>query len=371
MTSLRWVGPIFAIAAIAFAMAVAVWPAAQAQEADTGELDAAAVLQLWLQSAHANAESEAFTHWDDEGEIPEDCAICHSGLGIRDFFGDDGSAVGTVDHPAEVGTLVDCDSCHIRPAMDIASVTFPSGATVTGADGVEICMVCHQGRESTVSVNERLAGLADDEPNSDLGFVNVHYRAAAATMFGTEVKGGYEYEGKSYLGKSQHPANFDICTDCHDPHTLEVAFEPCAQCHFVDSFDEIRLSHAPMDYDGDGDLSEGIKSEVEALHGLLAQAISAYGAEVAGTPIAYADSYPYFFNDTNADGAIDESEAAVPNRYQSWTPRLLRAAYNYQFVAKDPGAWAHNPHYVLQLLYDSVEDLAAEAPIEMPAIARP
>ena len=48
------------------------------------------------------------------------------------------------------------------------------------------------------------------------------------------------------------------------------------------------------------------------------------------------------------------------NHYQSWTPRLLRAAYNYQYVSKDPGAFVRNPHYILQVLYDSLEDLGAE-----------
>ena len=42
----------------------------------------------------------------------------------------------------------------------------------------------------------------------------------------------------------------------------------------------------------------------------------------------------------------------MPNRYRSWTPRLLKAAYNYQVVSKDPGAYTHNPTYALQLLHD-------------------
>jgi len=69
-------------------------------------------------------------------------------------------------------------------------------------------------------------------------------------------------------------------------------------------------------------------------------------------------SYPYFFADSDGSGAIEEGEAKYPNRYQSWTPRLLRAAYNYQFVAKDPGAYTHNPFYAMQLLHDSIADLA-------------
>ena len=36
---------------------------------------------------------------------------------------------------------------------------------------------------------------------------------------------------------------------------------------------------------------------------------------------------------------------------------MLRAAYNYQLALKDPGAFAHNGKYAIQLLYDSVADL--------------
>jgi hypothetical protein len=33
----------------------------------------------------------------------------------------------------------------------------------------------------------------------------------------------------------------------------------------------------------------------------------------------------------------------------------LRAAYNYQDSQKEPGAYAHNPSYILQILYDSID----------------
>lgn len=43
----------------------------------------------------------------------------------------------------------------------------------------------------------------------------------------------------------------------------------------------------------------------------------------------------------------------------SWTPRLLKAAYNWKFVGADAGIPVHNPHYALQLLYNSAEDLSS------------
>jgi hypothetical protein len=66
-------------------------------------------------------------------------------------------------------------------------------------------------------------------------------------------------------------------------------------------------------------------------------------------------NYPYFFKDTNGDGQISSDEASSDNAYASWTPNLLRAAYNYQWVTKDPGAFAHNGKYIMQILFDSIE----------------
>ncbi len=40
--------------------------------------------------------------------------------------------------------------------------------------------------------------------------------------------------------------------------------------------------------------------------------------------------------------------------------KLNRAYYNYIYVVKDPGAFAHNGKYVIQVLYDSMEDLGAD-----------
>lgn len=61
----------------------------------------------------------------------------------------------------------------------------------------------------------------------------------------------------------------------------------------------------------------------------------------------------------------------MPNRYAKWTPRLLKAAYNYQFVAKDAGVYTHNPAYAMQLLYDSLESLSAKVDVSMSALRRP
>lgn len=346
--------------------AVSTGQSALAQQAPT----AADILDAWASSPHADASAESFTHWNKEGEIPPACATCHSGTGFTDFVGGDGSAAGAVDHPALTGSVVDCVACHNRAAATLANVAFPSGVVIDALGASAVCTVCHQGRNSTDGVDNALKGLDDDSPSADLSFMNSHYANAAATLMGGETRGGYQYAGKTYAGRFAHVAKLDSCTGCHNPHSLKVAEETCTSCHKDASLRTIRT--APIDRDGNGTKTEGAAEEIDALRALLGRAIADYAASVTGTPLAYtATTYPYFFNDTNVDGSADASEAVFPNRYQSWTPRLLRAAYNYQFVAKDPGAYTHNPHYAAQLLIDSVEDLSTQVSVNMTGVTRP
>ena len=310
---------------------------------------------------------EAFVHWDedDPAQVPESCARCHSTPGYQDWIGADGTPAGVVDSPAEIGTTVECAACHNDVTVTMDSVVMPSGIEITDLGDESRCMQCHQGRHSTVSVNEALTEAAaadEDTVSEDLGFLNIHYYAAAATKYGTMAQGGYQYEGKTYDGNFAHVDEFDTCVECHDPHTLEVRVEACSECHAgvtsVDDLKNVRMAGSLVDYDGDGDTSEGAYFELEGLRELLFQALQAYASDTAGTAIAYdSASYPYFFIDTNADGTAGADEAVFPNQYNAWTPRLVKAAFNYQVSSKDPGAFAHGGKYIIQLLYDSIEDL--------------
>ncbi|MDH3241993.1 MAG: polyheme membrane-associated cytochrome C [Alphaproteobacteria bacterium] len=327
-------------------------------------------LEAWKASPHANVKSESFIHWDKDGKVPVRCAMCHSGPGFVDFLGGDGSAAGKVDKPAPIRSVIDCVTCHNEKARNLSSVMFPSGLPVGNLGSSARCMVCHQGRQSTQSVNKATASLPPDTVSKELGFINVHYRAAAATLWGTGAKGGYEYAGKTYHGRFRHTPTHATCTQCHDPHRLTVKEAECAACHGGKALKDIRSSR--VDYDGDGNMTEGIAQEIATLHGALGKAISAYAANIGKSPILYdSHHHPYFFTDKNANGAVDPGEAVRANAYKAWTPRLVRAAYNFQFIAKDPGAYAHNPVYAVQLLYDSLESLGVKVEVDLTKMTRP
>jgi hypothetical protein len=333
------------------------------------------ISRKWAESTHSDVTSESFTHWDEDDPplIPSGCAKCHSTYGYRDFLGTDGSTPRRVDERAETGTVVYCSACHNDPAHEMTSVEFPSDVVIDQLGHEAICIQCHQGRRSTGYVQQAVVGYPDDRVVDQLEFINVHYQVAAATLFGGEVRGGYQYADRGYVDRFEHQATVETCVDCHDPHSQRIVVGECTPCHVaVVGYEDLRsIRTSAPDYDGDGDTNEGIAMEIEALHGMVYAALQAYARQVIGTPLIYADQFPYFFVDTDGDGEADEGETGFNNQYTRWTPRLVRTAYNYHYVHQDPGAFVHNGRYVLQLLHDSLADLDEEVDTGLESLTRP
>jgi hypothetical protein len=336
-------------------------------------------------AGHFAGNSMAFRDWDDTGTVPYNCAKCHSATGLPEFIKNGGTvavtATGSIfttgvgaQHSAN-GFM--CSTCHDESNWPnlyaVGQVVFPSGKSLTfstektesGANvpvNTNICLMCHQGRTSKLTIDNNAAVKAtegDDTVNDKIGFQNIHYFAAGATLFGVDSAGAYTYADKEYAGRNAHVAGFDTCIGCHDPHKLEVNEAACATCHAgTTSPQEIRGAETP-DYDGDA-ASEGVYGEIETLREALLAQIQAYATEKS-TAIAYdSHSYPYFFNDTNANGVADPDEAVRSNGYKGFTPNLLKAAYNYQLATKDPGSFAHNPTFIAQVLIDSIEAIGGD-----------
>jgi len=173
--------------------------------------------KLWKGSGHADSSAEAFVHWDEDGEISTRCAKCHSTEGYQDFI-TTGSVNAAIPAGPNIENNIGCEACHTNPEQGIirdhTSVKFPSGVVVEDLGPEALCMECHQGRESKVSVDADIAevGVDDDTVSPDLSFANIHYYAAAAGQFGTVVKGGYEYDGKTYDARFSHVTGKSIST---------------------------------------------------------------------------------------------------------------------------------------------------------------
>lgn len=345
-------------------------------------------LEVFKTSGHADATALAFNDWNDAAppEVPAACARCHTSAGFNELLATGKVAKGI---PAPAGAFT-CATCHNPVASAVVSVTFPSGQVInTGEEGEALCMTCHQGRQSKVSVDRQIANfkvtdadtvvapIKDANGNDVLfNFLNVHYFAAGGTLYGAQAQMGYEYDGQLYDPKFRHVAEMDTCVACHDQHATQVRVEKCAECHTnvktVDDLQNVRMQGSLVDYNGNGNVQEGIAAEIKGLQDTLYASIQAYATEVTKTPIVYDEAAnPYFFV-AAADGkpATDDKGAAV--RYNAFTARLLKATYNYQVSVKDPGAFAHNGKYIIELLYDSIADLNGQIakPVDLTKLHR-
>jgi hypothetical protein len=226
--------------------------------------------------------------------------------------------------------------------------------------------------------------VLDAQLASSNSFTNSHYLGAAAQMFGADAAGLYQYPRNvaaaatryaAYTGTNHHGVIAGRCTSCHNPHTLEITVtaSTCGRCHFktdgapvsnMTELEETRQFGFEGDIDGLG--SESLKTAIDNLAAKLYEVVRSYATNVAGFSICYTGaSYPYLFLDNGAgggtagDGVCQAGEATNANAFKKFTPRLLRAMYNYHFYQKAPGGWAHNPRYMIEVLYDAIVDLNA------------
>lgn len=322
---------------------------------------------------HGDYASRAFSYPQEP-----DCALCHSGTEFVKYT--EGLDIEDLDEGE--ARVVACVSCHDLQYMNeseefelghtrsIAEFVFPNEMAKASADEAyepkataglgdnALCMTCHSGRTGQASLDAAIAesdadgdGAADDGDFGGYGgFVNVHYKIAGATQYGTLANGGYQFEGKAYASKFEHVEANDSCIECHSAHDGSIYFSDpghgglvgCDNCHTnsagapvatAEGLRDIRMIASQADYDGDGNATEGIYYEIEGLKELLAAALTNAGVNDIG-------GYPYFDSIT--------------------TVEEFKAAYNLHFVREDPGAYAHNPAYAIQLLYDSLEALGED-----------
>ena len=335
----------------------------------------------WASSGHGHISADPWRYWDPDGAVysdPAGCAKCHGASAGPDTGFLQYAATGANADAAPLPLGLDCVGCHGDPFNvgtifalpgtypELEPVLFPSGDTATYNNASNLCMTCHQGRESGASVDDAMPNMEVQAPTDydSFGIVQIHYFAAAATLFGSDVAGGYEYGtipgaggaggAPTYRGENEftsHGTVLNDCIACHmnadvgddKNHTFMPVPADCATCHGnpPPSFPE--LTGTP----GANYLA------IQALQDELLAAIKAYAN--AGTPglpqaspVIYDDvEYPYWFYD-NGMGPI------FPNAYQDFDREMLRAAYNYQTSRKDPGAYIHNGAYMRQLLNDSI-----------------
>ena len=188
-----------------------------------------------------------------------------------------------------------------------------------------------------------------------------------------------EYPDKGYNGQNLFTAHYQIekqnCIQCHmerlggkkHDHDFFPSLKStddeigCNSCHKnINDCDELGKPNywENVDYDGDG-VGESFRHEIDGMQALLIVQMNAYAEAIGLTAIMYTPgSYPYW-----AKASCYQSDpSCVPTAAGTYTfpdAKFMGAAYNYH-LAQDPGAGIHNHTYVIQLLYDSIEDLGGD-----------
>ena len=232
-----------------------------------------------------------------------------------------------------------------------------------------LCGTCHSARENKASVDAKVLVAG----TFNTGLVNMHYLGAAATVMGTRAKSWYEFDGKSYTAfpafwksgtngaapgphGSPHGAE---CTGCHQGkasrHSFEVDFTYCGGCHTG------QYALAPKE-------EEFLSMKAELLAALDAYvnlpanqaAFQAGNGGATALGVCYdGNTYGYLLV-RNAAGCTATAAKLDLNS--------MRAGYNLHWMNKDPGAWAHNEFYAMQLAYDSIVALGGTPTFKVAAV---
>jgi hypothetical protein len=319
------------------------------------------------------------------------CFQCHNGIGSIDFQND---VQGTPDARVLWGdATVTCLTCHnpheskidanVRLPVKLSINTYfvdpvknPRGSIDKFMDGTDIpsgvgngkiCLFCHQGRESglTVFLNIEKNTTVDPYTNPDVrltgisSFQNPHYLEGGAILWSRNTW-EYFFNGTPQLYYSGIPAHQQLnCMGCHmsEPspngseggHTWRPRIETCQQCHGpVTSFQTIQASG---DFNGNG-IVESAFAEIGTINpdtGLFGQ----LKAALAAKGIYYdPDSYPYFFTSTGGT-------------FTAWTTNTLTAAFNLSFLFKAGNcAPYHDVFYSAEILIDSLKALGVTANLQ-------
>jgi nitrate/TMAO reductase-like tetraheme cytochrome c subunit len=376
-------------------------PAVTTQWAHNPAID---INQQWANSAHGGhiasgpatkttAPGWTYYNWDQVTGTGNraTCQRCHTATGAKNFF--DAKIAGTAyvetsntfphleGWTAAAGSpqneMLYCWGCHsdvptgtLRDPGAIVEIfagvgTAAPAATVTFPNVFEsnICLGCHIGRQ----VGQNIADSTADFSNRN--FINSHYLAAGGTVFN---KAGYEYgptANYSIYGFHKQVGWSDVqstgtrgpCVTCHmtsaEGHTFEVvqkdgagvitavASTACVSCHA--DMNPATLNATKIDFEA---------------------ALEELRVALASRGVHFYEAHPYFFTAPYVPNAPAGTNVGVTN----WnginvgteaTPitgrgkDVMGAAFNYNLLAHDPGAYAHNSGYALKLIVDSLDFL--------------
>lgn len=300
-----------------------------------------------------------WAYYDFKAPSRAACQVCHTSTGFKNFVSNPTTyspANNTFYLTGNQKELLYCWACHKVPGLESPTpdlrnpgpTPFASSAILSsiqvqqlrtiidniGDKGASnICLTCHSGRNTGINVK-----LAANISTTFAGF-NSHYAAAGGTLFGFIA---YEFEGRTYSRQTIHASfNDSPCTACHMPnksHTFEaVVKDSSGRIVDITAFD---TACKPCHSDKQAllSLTNQRKQEYEEALKVIQSLLEKKG-------IYWKPTHPYFYDEKG-------------NQYSRWPDKdTLGVAFNLNLLLHEPGAYVHNPRYVKQVIYDSIDFL--------------
>ena len=369
------------------------------------------VNEQWIHSGHGNLAADPWSHYDWKAANRQSCQRCHTATGAANYLTSPATynaANNVFSHlTGSQQEVLYCNGCHLNASGGIrnpGTITAPySGASYTYPNAYKsnLCLACHTGRESGGSV------LASTGTFTNLSFINSHYLTAGGTVYTVT---GYEtwytmvtttsVTTRTFTNPSTHhddigrtsgtPSYQDRlgpCVGCHmtapEKHLFEAVSKPsgtiiaietqvCDDCH--NGVRDLNGSTSPA----------WTPATLEAKRPVLADALEALNVQLQQRSIHFYNAHPYFYTAPYNAGYTEvglctdnlpvknwqtggtstftwnaTSKACVSSVNAPGTDNTgknnMGAAFNYNLIEHDPGAFVHNRRYAARLIYDSID----------------
>lgn len=330
----------------------------------------------------------AWAHYDWKMASRQACQRCHTTTGLITYLDTliAGGTYTTGNIAAAANStapeMLHCQGCHsdnkgtlrdpgaitvtyYGDAQALADFTTTGAAPVTYPDakGSNICISCHTGRESGGSIKNSTKTFT-----SATSFINSHYLTAGGTVF---AETGYTYYSSTATFNYANPSIYK-----HDKIGLDSTLAPntgangpCVGCHMTSTADATVNygSHRFLPYakDSNGVIStltttvcanchsgqySMTATELEHQNTLFQNALEALKTLMAAKGFYYSANYPYWYSNAAGTTAATSWGATKVTGQQT-----MGAAFNYNLLKHDPGAYAHNRYYAKRLIYDSID----------------
>jgi len=313
----------------------------------------------WAASGHGDTRGRGFVAANFKAL--SGCVQCHTAPGFIAYSTAKASAAWGSSADSSLGVL-SCDACHsdlktgaLRSATPLKP--YPNdGYLNPDLATSNLCVRCHSGVQSGRSIKALAAAGADF---SNQTFTGSHSSAAAGILL---KSAGYQFGFRNY-SNSWHFKHDKIGINGYKAYGYDSGSAgPCVGCH-MSSANNHSFSSVARDasgvitsltggacgscHSGPAYLDAGRMNAREAK---FAAALAALQKVLEGRGIYYSDTAPYFFRSAG--------DTTPGNAVTNWgNADTMGAAFNFNLLQHEPGAYAHNMIYSKRLVYDSIDYL--------------